>query len=151
MIPPYADEAIEMRLGFQAGVIDSAEIIAWADSRILEYDYDDDLASVSLASKVPASEMVSLLSRVSHAGDEWPAMRRVLARMYDAIVEDRSLAHGLTTFLERFWVRHNYEVPEDMSFIIAVEDEFLLAMDGVYGDVESSTDSLIDELAKYKK
>jgi hypothetical protein len=150
MIRPYSAQALEFKLGLEAGVIEPGEVIAWAD-RILEtHEYDDDIANVSLATSDSRKEMMSLLTPLIDGADEWTAVRKTMARMYLVLLRDSSRAHDFTRFLESFWSRHGYEVPEDMSFMAGIEDEFQLAVEGIYGTVEDAIGSLMGHLARFK-
>jgi hypothetical protein len=70
--------------------------------------------------------------------------------MYEILRYDPERAHEFTRFLENFWVQQSYDVPDDMKFIWGIEDEFSLAKQGVYGTVEDATNSLLENLARYK-
>lgn len=147
----YLDQAIEMKLSLEAGLINVKDIIAWADSILSRVEYDDDLANICLATNVSAREMLTLLNRLIGDREEWPAARKVMARMYDILLQNPERLRGFIWFFERFWIRHEYEVPEDISFIAGIDDEFLLAEQGIYGTVELVKESLLANLLKIKR
>ena len=146
---PYSTDALEIRLGLEAGVVEPSEVIVWAD-RILEiHDYNDDVANVALATNASRKEMISVLAPLIGPGEEWGAARKTLGRMHQALLDDPSRAHDFTRFLESFWIRHGYNVPADMSFMAGIEDEFQLAEDDVHGTIEDATQSLAEALARF--
>jgi hypothetical protein len=46
---PYSPEALDFKLGLEAGVIEPSQVIAWADRIIAADAYDDDVANLSCA------------------------------------------------------------------------------------------------------
>jgi hypothetical protein len=147
---PYSQQAQQLKLGLEAGVVERDEIISWADRIVMDYDYDDDVANVALAVNAPLKQLISLLGQVIDQSDEFVAIRCIMGRMYEILKEHPERAHEFTCFLEQFWIQQEYDVPEDMSFIAGIEDEFQLAEQGVYGTVEDATRSLLYNLAQYK-
>lgn len=148
---PYSNDAIELKLGLEAGVIEAREVVAWADRVIEEHEYDDDVANLSLAAGASRKEMMSLLAPLIDRGQEWQAMRRTLRRMHQALLEEPSRAHEFARYLESFWIRQGYDGPADMTFMAGIEDEFQLAEQGVYGTVNDATKSLVDALARFQE
>lgn len=147
---PYTQEALELKTAFEAGLCDRKEIVQWADRILMEYDYDDDLVNVSISSSVSDKEFYSLLNRIAVCGDEIKAMRFTLRRMYHALHANPHRGRQFTRFLESFRISQNYDLPEDLSFIDRVDDEFELAERGLYGTVEEATKSLLLDLSQYK-
>jgi len=149
---PYSQIALELKLSIEAGLVEPVEIIAWADDTLMaNKKYDDDLANISIASDIRPKNLMILLGRLVDQADEYAAMRRTMARMHDALLSDPYRAHEFTRFLESFWIKHGYNVPSDMSFIVGIEDDFQLAEQGIYGTVEEATQSLINYLSNFKK
>lgn len=148
---PYSEEALELKLSLEAGLVGIADVIEWTDRVFMACeDYDDDLANVCLAKDASVKEMISLLGKLIDHREEWTAVRRTMARMYDALRQNPERIHEFTRFLEHFWVRHDYDVPDDMSFIAGVDDELQLAQQGTYGTVEQARECLLDNLSRYK-
>lgn len=148
---PYSEKALEMKLMLQAGLTDVKEIIDWADSILADVEYDDDLANVCLAESTSAKNMLPLLNRLIDEEEEWPAVRKVMIRMYEVLSRNPERSKSFVRFLEQFWVRHNYSVPDDIEFIAGIDDEFSLAEQGVYGTIESAKASLLANLLKIKQ
>ena len=147
---PYSLEAFELKMSIEAGVVDASEVISWADQTLAQCDYDDDLANISMASKASCQDLISLLEHIIDKRDKIPAMRRVMGRIYRVLKHQPERAYSFTHFLERFWIDQAYDVPEDMNFICGIDDEFALAQQGVYGNLNELTKSLIDNLSKYQ-
>lgn len=146
----YSQQAHELKLGLEAGVVDRNEIVNWADRILADYPYDDDVANLAMAGSASDKELMILLGNVIDRRDEIAAARHVMSRMYDVLRQHPERAHGFTRFLENFWIQQGYEVPDDMKFIWGIEDEFSLAKQGVYGTVEEATESLLANLSRYK-
>ena len=56
----------------------------------------------------------------------------------------------VTNFLENISIDHDYEVPEDLSFIISADDERHLADDNIMETREEFNKRFIQELKKIK-
>jgi hypothetical protein len=149
---PYSPEALDFKLGLEAGVIEPSQVIAWADRIIAAHPYDDDVANLSCATTASRQAMASLLQPlIDHDADEWAAVRQTMGRMYQALLHNPSRAHDFAQFLEYLWVSHGYDVPEDMDFIAGTADEFQLAAIGQYGTIEDCTKTMIDHLSKFNE
>jgi len=127
---PYAQEAENLRLLFEAGIVSIDEVVAWADRTIMAFpEYDDDLTEISLGAKVQIGEMYSRLSRASVGADTLEAVRNLAGRMHQVLLTDRSRAGDFIRELVRIWadwldwnenVSHAPE-PEDLAFIGELE------------------------------
>jgi len=148
---PYSQKAAELRLCLRAGLIEPSEIIKWADQIIADSnEYDDDIANISLINPNSRKEIISLLGHIVDEADEWEALRGTMGIMHETLLVDQSRAKSFASFLESIWVENNYTVPDDMVFIVGIDDEFYLASEGIYGNVEEATSSLISNLSRYK-
>jgi hypothetical protein len=151
MTRPYSAEALDLKLGVEAGVIEPSLVIAWADRIIAADGYDDDVANLACATTASRQAIANLLQPlIGHDADEWAAVRKTLARMSQALLHDPSRAYDLAQFLEYLWVSHGYDVPEEMDFIAGIADGFQLASMG-YGTIENCTQELIEHLAKFSE
>ncbi len=77
-------------------------------------------------------------------------MRIVMGRIYHVLKLHPERAQRFTRFLEGFWIQQDYDVPKDMDFLCGIDDEFALAQQGIYGNVEEATKSLLKDLSKYQ-
>jgi len=134
------------------GLISVSEVIQWADLMLESTpEYNDDLVNVSLAKHNCAQDIASLLGHLAAGSDEFDAMRVVLGSLYKFLLIDNSQTRNFTRALERFWIDHNYELPEDMQFIAGLDDVFGLAEDGIYGTRKEALDDLLQSLSTFNK
>ena len=61
---PYSQQAFELKMGIEAGVVTSSEVISWADETLSKHDYDDDLANISMASEASPKDLIILIGQV---------------------------------------------------------------------------------------
>jgi hypothetical protein len=148
---PFSKQALEMKLSLEAGLADVQEIVEWADSVLAETEYDDDLANVCLVQNTSPENMLSLLNRLIDEKEEWFVARKIMIRMYEILLRNPERSRSFVRFLDQFWVRHNYSVPEDMGFIAGIDDEFSLAEQGICGTVELAREFLINNLRRIKE
>lgn len=146
----YSATAGEFRISLEAGVIDRDEIIRWADGIIASEPYDHDIANICMAGNATDKELESLLAIVSGGEEPWDGVRRMLGRMHDALLRDPGRLHEFTRFLERICIRNHYDLPEDLRFMMGLEDDFLLAEEGQWGSVQQVEMRLIDDLVRFR-
>lgn len=126
--------------------------MSWADQVIgRETEYDEDIVDISLSAGKPPQELDSMLLHASAGADLNEAMRQVLGRMHQVMLEDRSRARAFARVLEQFTIERVYKLPDDLRFIFGLDDEFCLAESGDYGTVESVTEAFIKETEKYDR
>lgn len=144
-------KAMELALGIESGIYEPQEAVAWADEYLWVNAYDDDVANVSLSGQKPKIELVSLLMKIGDFNDRVPAMRSVLGRFAFEYENDESLAKTIVAYCERFWIAQGYEVPDDMVFMAGLDDEYSLAVQGIYGTKHEALKRLHLELEPFKK
>ena len=147
---PYAQEAENLRLLFDAGIASVEDVVAWADRTILTLpEYDEDLTEVSLGAKVPMAEMDSRLHRAGIGADPFVAIRNLAGRIHRTLLLDRSRARDFARMLEGLWVDSGFKVPEDLAFMAGIDDAFYLAESGTWGSLNEVIDSLIAATAQF--
>lgn len=142
--------AYEFKLSLEAGVIDHDEIIRWADEILVADEYDDDIANICMATRKTDKELAALLEAVASNENEWAGARRMLGRMHNALLRKPERLHEFTQFLERLWIRSGYEIPDDFSFIIGLEDDYQLAEEGHWASIEEVRENLLMHLARFQ-
>jgi len=150
MKTPRSAIASEFKLALEAGVIDRQEVIRWADGLLMTEEYDDRLAEISLSRDKTNKDIEALLGELAAPDDDFTGFRGMLGRMHDALDADPTRLHEFTRFLERLWIRHHYTLPDDLGFIIGLEDDYLLAEEGQYGSVSSIYTQLLDDLSRFR-
>jgi len=150
MKTPRSTIASEFKLALEAGVIDREEIVRWADDLLMSQEYDDRLAEISLSGDKTNKDIEALLGELATPDDDFTGFRRMLGRMHEALEADSTRLHQFTRFLERLWIRHDYTLPDDLGFIIGLEDDYLLAEDGQFGTVDEFRSQLLDDLAQFR-
>lgn len=142
--------ASEFKLALEAGVIDRQEIVRWADDLLMIEEYDDRLAEISLSLNKTNKDLEALLGELAAPDDDFAGFRGMLGRMHDALKADPTRLHEFTRFLERIWIRLDYTLPDDLGFVIGLEDDFLLAEEGQHGSVSAVLTQLLDNLGRFR-
>ena len=150
MKTPLFAIASEFKLALEGGVIDRQEIVQWADDLLMTEEYDDRLAEISLSRDKTNKEIEAMLGELAAPDDDFAGFRGMLGRMHDALKADPTRLHEFTRFLERLWIRHDYTLPDDLGFIIGLEDDYLLAEEGQYGSVSAILTQLLDDLSRFR-
>jgi hypothetical protein len=140
----------ELYLGIESGFYSPEEAITWADDYLLSHDYNDNVANIAMAENKSPKEMLSLLSRLAHNKYRIEAIRPLLCRMSEELEKRESIAIHIVKYCEKFWVEQGYELPDDMQFMGAVEDEFYLATEGLYWTKGEALERLKKDLAKFR-
>ena len=119
------------------------EVVEWADSLIATMDTpDDDLIEVSLANN--KADAVTALNALSVKADEWEIVLALLQR----IARRSSMEPGKASQLARhlYHVAMKPDAPKFMAPFCGHWDDIDLAIDGVYGDVDSSVGAFLADL-----
>ena len=138
------DEIRALAFGLELSLVSLAEVIAWADHKLASSDYDDRIADISLIPNDGHKEAHSILAGLSSDACDWESLRILAPKIARMLEKEPLQMHLITQFLERVWVRHEYDQPEDFSFVIGVEDEFLLAEQRVAGSLDELRTRLIE-------
>ena len=125
-------KAMELKLGVESGIYPAHEAIEWANRYIAENQYDDAIANICTAGVNKVTELVSLLGKVSEGQDPIAAMRVVLGRMAIELERDKTKVEGIAVYCEYFWAAQDFDLPDDMTFMAGLHDEFELANQGTY-------------------
>ena len=131
-------------LGLEVGATSVQEVREWADQFIITHGYDDRVADISLMSQDVRKEAHSVLLSLSNDGDDWEALRLLAPRTLGFLEEAPDRLHDVTRFLEKVWMRNGHDAPKDFNFFIGIEDEFLLAEQGLYGAEEDVREQVVD-------
>ena len=150
MKTPRSALASEFKLALEAGVIDRQEIVQWADDLLMTEEYDDRLAEISLSRDKTNKAIEALLGELAAPDDDFAGFRGMLGRMHDALKADPTRLHEFTRFLEVLWIRHDYTLPDDLGFIIGLEDDYLLAEKGQHGSVCAVFSQLLADLSRFR-
>jgi len=120
---PYAQEAENLRLLFDAGIASVEDVVAWADRTILTLpEYDNDLVEISLGAKVPRDEMDGRLRFVSEGADHLEAIRNLLGRMHRTLLSDRSRAGAFARTMWNVSGEFAIELPRELGFMDRFEE-----------------------------
>ena len=146
-----AQDAQQMSLLFQYGVAAAVEIVAWADSLIVQMDSPPDaLLELSTAAPSKTEDILSCLHRLSVGGDFWSAFRSALPRLRDYIRLHPDRAENIANHL--FLTACSFsvsDVPGDLHFVYRFDDAFSLARQSTYDEPETVYREFIHELDKF--
>ena len=151
MNPKYYPKILEFELALEAGVHNIPEIVRWADTIILNEEYDDDVASLSVATKYNTKELLDLISSFRAQGEKWDAMRIVLGRLHSTLTKYPTELARVCKYLDRFCIEHGYDLPSDLHFLVGLDDDYYLAWEGyTHSTIDSFRDELLKELEVFK-
>ena len=147
---PYSNEALELKLALEAGLIGRIDIIGWAEVQLMaREEYDDDLAEVAMASRATLKELADLMTRLTGDADPADAMRRILGRMHAALSRDLSQAPAFMGFLNSYCRLSNYEVPDFLLESIGLNEDLYCAREGIYGSEEEAITAFFGYLDRH--
>lgn len=140
--------ASNFRMALEVGAVTKDEVISWADHEIEDCDdYIDDLANISM--EKDGANILTYLRNLIDDTDEFEALRYTMGRMHDDLRNDFTSVRRYTRFLEIQAINHIDDLPDDMQFLMGIDDEYELAEKGIYGTLVESKESLMKNLAKY--
>jgi hypothetical protein len=142
---PYAQEAENLRLLFEAGIVSIDDVVAWADRTISTLpEYDDDLVEISLGANLPMDEMDGRLRAVSEGADHIEAVRNLLGRMHRTLLSDRSRSRDFAQTVWNVYGEFMSELPREFGFMNLFE-----VIDTENNCSTSFADDLIAETAPF--
>ncbi len=137
-----------LRVCLITGCYKSEDVIEWADKRILNDETPkDELIDLSLTKK--PQYILSMLAKLAEGSDTFEAIRGMLSVMYNLLKEQHDLVSIFIKGLDQLVVECGYELPDDLSFLIGLDDEYNLAMQGIYGSKEECIDNLLSQLKEF--
>ena len=103
------EEACYFSQAVRLGVVQPAEAIAWADSRVLGMsDYPDELAEVSLSEGCTRPEFAERLAGIPGEGDPAQGDRLLFAHLHRSLLERRmtleEVADAVQSWAASFWL-----------------------------------------------
>jgi hypothetical protein len=150
-MPTIAQDAQRVSLLFHYGAMTACEVIAWADSWILELEEPSDLL-IELSTTLPneTTEIVSRLHRLSTGADIWSALRSAFPRLHEFILSQPEKAEIVANHLFNTGCEYlSSNVPKDLNFIYRFDDAFSLAYAGIVGEPKAVYAEFIFELEKF--
>ncbi len=144
MIGSTHDQAGELALALEWGLIDLDEVVAWADRRILDgADVDQALFEVSLSESPKVA--LSGLNRLAPACSFWPSVLRVLGRITE--IEELSPKQASKLAKHIFHLGMRRDAPEPFSNLMHHWDYIDLAIQGVTGSPENAVGEFVQDVA----
>jgi len=145
-------EAETFRILLMNDCINSQEIIAWADQKIMDEDKPSiDLIELSIAGPDKIADVAARLAILSAGGDLLEALRAALGTMYDVAVKTQpGDLSWLAACLAKIAAEHNNNLPADLKFLVRLDEEFSRAADGTDGDLPTVTEKLVNNLKHFK-
>ena len=124
------NEAARLVLLLDVGVVTDAEVIAWADSLIVQIDKPSGmLIDLSLAK---GGGIRDALSSLAEGVDVWPTVGWAMPALIDYVTKHREKAVTVASAFYHIAVEQRYEVPAKYGFFNSAEDDFALAEEGVF-------------------
>jgi len=147
-----AQEAQRVSLLFRYGVLNSAEVIAWADGMIAQMESPPDmLIELSIVAPEKTEDIIHCLGQLASRSDFWAAFRRAIPQFRDFIISHPENAEAIAHhFYLAAWETSTSDVPADFRFIFRFDDAFSLARDGICGDTKAVFHNFIRELEKFR-
>ena len=141
----YAQEAENLRLLLEAGIVSIDEVVGWADRTISTLpEYDDDLVEISLGANLPMDGMDGRLRAVSGGADHIEAVRNLLGRMHRTLLSDRSRSRDFAQMVWNVYGEFMSELPREFGFMNLFE-----VIDTENNCSTSFADDLIAETAPF--
>jgi len=151
-MPSITQKAGHERVLFMVGVRTPKEIIAWADRTICEEERPDELLiDLSTTSPDRFDDLLASLTRLAAGCDFWRSARSALGEVHDYLVAHPEEAERIAQALESSISGNLRRIPDDCNWFAGVEDAFVCAKLGIYGDLESARDDFIRKLGRFKK
>jgi len=138
------EQASELSLALEWGLIDLADIIRWADEKILEdEDVSAELWDLSLATN--AKSVSAVLAELARGSAFWPSVAGVLRRI--ASIEDLSPRLAATLAKRIYSLGLRTDAPEAYQNLMHHWYLFDAAFDGTLNTPEVATNDFIKDVS----
>ncbi len=125
------------QIGLQIGVHTITDVIKWVDTEISKSDSPNELLlELSLMKDSNIHDVLHKLNKLSSSSDTIKALCFVLAAMYPVLKSNAEYGPIFARGLEQMCIELNYNVPDDLSPMYGISDEYSLAKQGTYGTEE---------------
>ncbi|WFD08775.1 hypothetical protein [Tepidibacter hydrothermalis] len=141
------------RLALSCGFITKKDVINWADNEIMISENPDiSIIELSLSGSKKAEDIISKLKEVSVGVDQEISLKILLGLFYKEIIKDPNKIQVISTELYHLYLSLQIDNKEECYlWMMYLDDEFHLANNGIYGDVEEVKSRYIDFLKQYEK
>jgi hypothetical protein len=145
-----AKEAQRISLLFDYGVLTGNEVIAWADSVIVELDSPpDSLIELSTVAPERTGDIISHLHRLSTGSDFWVAVKSAIPQIRDFIAAHPNRAEDIANHFYRTACSRMADIPKELNFFFRFDDAFSLANQGILGERRDIYRDFINELTEF--
>jgi len=144
------EKAAIFRIGLQVGVYTVDDVIEWVDAEISRVETPDDLLlDLTLMKASNPSDVLSKLRALSSNADNMLALRRVLGEMYPLLRSNSQYGPTFAKGLYELFVEFDYDVPEDLTAICALDDDYSMAIQGAVGTEKAVNDGFLNFLEPF--
>jgi len=144
------EKAAFFRIGLQVGVFTVDAVIDWIDSEIASAESPQDLLlDLTLMKASNPKDVLSKLQRLSSGADNMLALRRVLGEMYPLLQSNSKYGPTFAKGLYEIFVEFDYDVPEDLTAICAIDDDYSMAIQGTFGTEKAANEGFLDFLEPF--
>jgi hypothetical protein len=132
-----SQEAAAWMVLVDAGLARMADIVRWADEKIVAADKPDPaLIEISTSQEEALQDVLGRLKVLRSDVDRFEALRYAAPAIRRAIEEKRLRAESAATFIFRYLCGAYSAIPEDMRPLYSADDDFDLVAEG-HGSRES--------------
>lgn len=139
------EQARELSLALEWGLVDLNHVIRWADEKILECEnIADELCDVSLATDVNTA--LTGLNELARGSGLWLSAARALRRILE--IEDLSPRFASTIAMQVYRLGLRKDAPEAYISLMHHWDDIDLAIDGYTGNPEQATRAFVQNVSE---
>ena len=125
-------------IGLVIGFFNKKDVVDWADHGIENYEIPYEIIEVSLSQRKSLEDIASLLKTISGVQNLMTAFRVMLGFMIAQYVEAFITVDELFTYINKLQaIGSTFEEDEELLYELdRMSDDFYLATEGIYGDIE---------------
>lgn len=138
------EQARELALALEWGLVDLAYVAQWADQKILDgEDVDASILSVSLSNDTKSA--LSGLNSLAKGSPFWPPVMFVVKRILE--IDDLSPRHASKLARHLYFLGIRDDAPSIYGSMMHHWDSIDLAIDGVFGTPENATNEFLRDVS----
>lgn len=124
-------------MGLRLGILDVNDVESWVNSEIAKTEIpSDELVELAYSSNESIQNIYSMLSGMENESKDYEVIRDLLSQVKEEQLANIEFCRRLAECLYGVWVDNDYGAPEDLNLIGFFDDEYSLAIQGMYGTLE---------------
>jgi len=140
------------KIALNLGLLKTTDVQSWVNDQILAgVEPADKFIEIAYLKESNLLDTIHMLSEIDDNTDNFQIVRCLLNKIKIDQLQDIEFCIKLSKCLYNFVVEHDFDVPEDLYDMMFFDEEYELAIDGVYGTLETWHKEFLEFISSIEK